>query len=323
MSNEAKTLDSITHIQEIILDSIIQEIIYNKDVHNLLLNPKLAHPYRSIVQFQINECNGKGISINEEGFQIGEPFNGDIKQAPILFLSSNPAFNFDEVSPRFFPNSGKLFVPEHIENGSKKGKKEIKPDSYDSCIKKFFLSRIQKIINGRSLHIPLKNGKTKAVPYWGCVRENTKYLLPDKILEGYKGKAKIREIMKYAVCMEIVPFRSNKENGVPNALDKCWDTFTTHLLELSRASVIVLVGNTVLDCFVKNFANNAEGTLTGRNIFRCTIGNKGRLVVKVDFSQGKFSRFKTFFSGTVITILKNAVEDSPLVKEAIRNSKGN
>ena len=297
MSNEAKTLYSI-----------IQEIIYNKDVHDLLLNPNLAHPYRSIVQF----------SINEEGFQIGEPFNGDIEQAPILFLSSNPAFNFDEVSPRFFPNSGKLFVPEHIEDGSKKGKKEIKPDSYDSYIKPFFLSRIHKIINGQSLHIPLKNGKTKAVPYWGCVRNNTKTLLPCTLLKSYKSKEKIREIMKYAVCMEIVPFRSNKERGVPDALDKCWDTFTKHLLELSKASVIVLVGNKVLDCFVKKVASDAEETLEKKNIYPCTIGGHERLVVKVDFAQGTFSNFKEFFSETVIDTLKGTVQKSSLVQKALK-----
>ena len=57
--------------------------------------------------------------IEEESFQIGEHFDNDIEHAPILFLSSNPAFTFDEVSPRYFPASGKIFIPEHIDTAKK------------------------------------------------------------------------------------------------------------------------------------------------------------------------------------------------------------
>ncbi len=67
MSDNAKTLDEV-----------IKEIVFNKDVHNLLLKPNPAHPYGDIMQFQINECIDNGTSIEEEGFQIGEPFDGDI-----------------------------------------------------------------------------------------------------------------------------------------------------------------------------------------------------------------------------------------------------
>ena len=108
MSNESKTLDTI-----------IKEIISNKDVHNLLLRPVTTHTYGEIVQFQIDECTDNGTTIEEEGFQIGEPFDGDIEHALILFLNSNPAFNFDEVSPRYFPASGKIFMPAHIDTAKK------------------------------------------------------------------------------------------------------------------------------------------------------------------------------------------------------------
>ena len=91
------------------LDDIISDVVYNKDVHNLL-----TQPYGGIVQFQIEECVNNGTSVDKEGFQIGEPFDGDIENAPILFLSSNPAFNFDEVSPRYFAASGKVFKPKHV-----------------------------------------------------------------------------------------------------------------------------------------------------------------------------------------------------------------
>ena len=68
------------------------------------------------------------------------------------------------------------------------------------------------------------------------------------------------------------------------------------------------------------------GTLDGHNICRCTIGGKERLVVKVDFAQGSFSKFQTFFDGkifdsekniTVIDALKNAVANSLFVQKAL------
>lgn len=336
MSNEPK-----------ILDTIIKEIVCNKDVHDLLLKPDVAHPYREIVQFQIDECTDNGTTIEEEGFQIGEPFDGDIENAPILFLSSNPAFNFDEVSPRYFPASGKIFMPAHIDTAKKAEysageysleeiKKKLTVPQKEMTfeeIKDFFTTRIQtsqvRKENAETLYIPLKDGGTFAVHYWGCVRNNTELLLPPALTSQWNDLSRsqrAREIMKYAVCMEIVPFRSNGEEGVDNAKNTCWDVFTKHLLALSDASVIVLVGDKVLDCFTSKIASDAMGTLDGHNICRCTIGGKERLVVKVDFAQGSFSKFQTFFDGkifdsekniTVIDALKNAVANSLFVQKAL------
>lgn len=336
MSDNAKTLDEV-----------IKEIVFNKDVHNLLLKPNPAHPYGDIMQFQINECIDNGTSIEEEGFQIGEPFDGDIEHAPILFLSSNPAFNFDEVSPRYFPASGKIFMPAHIDTAKKaefsageysleKIKKKLTVPQKEMTfeeVKEFFKTRIQtspaRNKNDQTLRIPLKDGGTVAVSYWGCVRNNTEFLLPPALTAKWTAltpSQRAREIMKYAVCMEIVPFRSNGEEGVDNAKNTCWNAVTKHLLALSGASVIVLVGNKVLNCFTSNIDTNAMGTLTGQNIYSCTIGCKQRLVVKVDYSEGAFRRFDTFFNGimfdsennvTVIQALQNAVANSSFVQKAL------
>ena len=73
------------------LDDVIREIVFNDDVSQLLSTPNAAHSYDGVVQFQVDECEDNGTSIEDEGFQIGEPFDGDIENAPVLFLSSNPA----------------------------------------------------------------------------------------------------------------------------------------------------------------------------------------------------------------------------------------
>ena len=319
------------------LDDIISDVVYNKDVHNLLTQLDLTQPYGKIVQFQIQECVKKGTSIDNEGFQIGEPFDGDIENAPILFLSSNPAFDFDEVSPRYFAASGKVFKPKHVsvtkrvkfskEDLSKEysfedvremftePQKEMSPDD----IKDFLKTRIQtspaRNDEDQTLRIPLRDGGTIAVPYWACVKNNTESLLPDDLLAGLNPSQRAREIMKYAVCMEIVPFRSSSEIGVNDELlDKCWIDFTKHLLELSAASVIVLVGNKVLNSFVSHIASGVREILEDRKVYSCKIGDKDRLIVKVDFTEGKIRKFENFFDNSVIeqlrTAVKKAVDDA-------------
>ena len=354
------------------LDDVIREIIYNLEIHDLMVNP-----YRDIVQFQGNECEGMTRTrtgrtvIEKEGFQIGEPFDGDIEKAPVLFLSSNPAFNFDEVSPRYFPSFSKIFMPEHIASAKKAGQKAGMFDkgySFEGIIKKikqmldgsrkeisfeeiqsiftvpqremtfgeireFFKTRIQtspaRNEDDETLRIPLKNGETAPVKYWTSVKNNTEVLLPSDLTDKKKGKwaglkpsERAREIMRYAVCMEIVPFRSNSEIGVnEKLLNECWEKYTKHLLALSGASVIILVGNKVLDVFTRKFGldDNAQDTLKTHGIVEISIGSNLRKVVKVDFNMGAFSRLDDtkLFSPVVLSTLCCVVAGSPFVTRAI------
>ena len=53
------------------LDDIIRDVVYNKDIHNLLKQLDLTQPYGEIVQFQIDECednDNTSINIDTEGF---------------------------------------------------------------------------------------------------------------------------------------------------------------------------------------------------------------------------------------------------------------
>ncbi len=327
------------------LDDVIREVVFNGDVHQLLLKSDATQPYGDIVQFQMDECTDNGTSIEEEGFQIGEPFDGDIENAPILFLSSNPAFNFDEVSPRYFLASSKIFMPAHIDTAKKADfsageysleeiKKKLTVPQKEMTfeeVKEFFKTRIQnspaRNKNDQTLRIPLKDGGTVAVSYWGCVRNNTEFLLPPALTAKWvtlTPSQRAREIMKYAVCMEIVPFRSSSEIGVnEKLLNECWEKYTKHLLALSGASVIVLVGNKVLDCFTSHIDPNAKGTLASSSISAQTIGGRARLVVKVDFAQGAMRLFNTFFSPADIMTLQNAVANTQIVADALKTINAN
>ena len=92
------------------IEKIASEVIYNQDICNLLQNPNNNELYKDLVDFQRKECEKHNSSIATEGFQIGEPWNGDIENAPILFLSSNPAYNFYEISPRWYWDKCSLHI---------------------------------------------------------------------------------------------------------------------------------------------------------------------------------------------------------------------
>ena len=124
--------------------------------------------------------------------------------------------------------------------------------------------------------------------------------------------------------MEIVPFRSSSEIGVnEKLLNECWEKYTKHLLALSGASVIVLVGNKVLDCFTSHIDPNAKEILAARSISTQTIGGSARLVVKVDFAQGAMRIFNTFFSAADIMTLQNAVANTQFVRDALKTINAN
>ena len=76
------------------LRDIAENIMFNGEIRKLIQNPNQDGLYRELVGFQIKQCETLDLSIEKEGFQIGEPWNGDIENAPILFLSSNPSFDF-------------------------------------------------------------------------------------------------------------------------------------------------------------------------------------------------------------------------------------
>jgi hypothetical protein len=68
-------------------------------------------------------------------------------------------------------------------------------------------------------------------------------LLPATQKTGTKPSAGyVRKLMSHAVSMEIVPFKSNNEVGVDDALETCWNNFTRHIIERASASIFVLVG---------------------------------------------------------------------------------
>ena len=270
------------------LKQIAENIMFNEEIRELIQNPNQDGLYRELVDFQIKQCETLDLSIEKEGFQIGEPWNGDIENAPILFLSSNPAFDFYEVSPRYYSDkTGNQWV---IKDG------EVM--SLDDLIK-FQCTRIQESKiedndnNKENLNKEVFNPNTGKkdylhVLYWGHTRERVECLLPDELKIFWRNKKTpaeyAREIMKYVVCMEIVPFRSNDATGVTTAvLDDCWGKFTKTILELSGASIFILVGSKAYKTFSRNlkFHASIEHNLSTGKTLELQFGERNRTIVHV------------------------------------------
>jgi hypothetical protein len=292
------------------LDNVVESIFKNEDIHELLTDITAGrspqdHPYRKLVESQRDEYSENNLNLEEQGFQVGAPWIGDIENAKILFLSSNPAFAFDENCPRYHAKTRSFKMPDG------------KPLSLEE-VKNFVCNYFQNApIHGRALHIETLGSaekRSRAVPYWGCIRNNVEALLPNSRKKPRKPlEAYVRNLMSYALCMEIVPFRSNCEIGVPEALDACWENFAQHILAHAAAPVFVLVGDKVRDAFLAKMIadeekrKNVKETLINKGIHYYRNGRE-RTVVSVEFTQGKIRRFTKYFPEETLNILKSKLQ---------------
>jgi hypothetical protein len=147
------------------------------------------------------------------GFQVPEPWSGHLSEAPILFFSSNPSISTSEAYPKG-PGNSKV------------------------SLQNFFDSRFDGywIKHGKqALEVNLKT-YGPIVKYWSSIQNRAEELLGRKARPG----------IDYALS-EIVHCKSEREEGVKEALITCANRYMMKLLSCSGAVVLVLVGDKVLN----------------------------------------------------------------------------
>jgi len=200
------------------LPQLLFDIAKCKNFLSLILVTQNNHPCNKIVDFQ--RANG---SVNLIDFQLPEPWSGDIINAPILFISSNPGFSDLELYPT-------LKWP-------------------DPMIADFFMNRFKDrgikyswVYNSTIL---LKNGKRgKSVHYWTSVKNRATELLGRTAIPGAD------------YCnTELVHCKSSGEIGVRDALPECTNRFLdgSMVTGLSGAKIIIGIGD-----FVRKYFNNSN-----------------------------------------------------------------
>lgn len=194
---------------------------------NVSVCSSMNHPCHKIVHYQTHE----GII----PFQLPEPWSGDLKNAPILFISSNPSISAVEL----FPNA----------------------KWPDNKIKDFFTNRfldrgpINSWVYQNKFKL-LKDGRSSSVKYWSSIRNRASELLGREAVPG----------TDYCVT-ELVHCKSKSEYGVKEAIHECANKFLTEIISLSNAKVIVLVG-----AFARNYATAISG-LTGVKVLTIPAPN--------------------------------------------------
>ena len=162
-----------------------------------------SHDCNAVCKFQydiIQKANGSKQEVTKAMFHVPEPWNGDLKTAEILFVSSNPSIDLDE---KKFPK----FESEEWSEDKKDG------------VVDFFSKRLESYKNN----------------YWTGIRKYTAWILevtdpswaPDKENE----EDKIKEIASRVALTEIVHCKSEKECGASEAAKTCFEKYTKKVIE--------------------------------------------------------------------------------------------
>jgi len=187
---------------------------------SLISKTSSVHPCNEIVNSQLT-VGAKHIN----DFQIPEPWNGDIINAPILIISSNPSYSKDELYPDLsWPNEmiADFFINRFKNRGANSWVKD------------------HKVLN--------KNGtRGRVVSYWTNIQKRVDELLGKNVSEPGTD---------YCIT-ELVHCKSVREIGVKKALPECTKMFLSGKQGISGACIIIAVGS-----FVRRYYNNSP-TING------------------------------------------------------------
>lgn len=213
-----------------------------------------SHPCHEVVRWQSKQWSSPILQIENSQMHRPEAWTGDIVNAPILFLSSNPSFDPEENYPNWNENEWPTAKVSDFAINRFTSNIERGYGASDGLSK----DEIDKTIgtNGQ-----LSKGK---VPYWRWARGIVAYIYGKKIEE-------VSAHSDYAMT-EIVHCKSQKEEGVKTAREKCKGKYLEPILSISKAKLIIVDGQHACenlkaifpDKFPKTWGRwNADGTLSG------------------------------------------------------------
>ena len=198
----------------------------------------------NFVGYQLKEpkmCNGNTATFTHEGFQIGSPWHGDILQAPVLFLSVNPAVTQNCLFPRW-----------HVGNNTFTFAGQGTQTKNESEVYEFFRDRLTgaHINKSGSPCAKYTNGKDFSVSYWLGMYKTMNILagipMYSRTIEDH-----CRRLMRSVLSAEIIFFGSKDSKHATDRehLLYFWEKFTVPMLEKCGAKIIFLTGGPVQRAF--------------------------------------------------------------------------
>jgi hypothetical protein len=212
-----------------------------------------AHPCHGVVDWQVREWQAIDNSlsledISRQKLQRPEAWTGDLANAKILFLASNPSFDAQEKFPTWDSTSeaweGHVWNKENVIDFAShrfvhKGVREFgaidgpSPDDSDRTL----------LIDGTV---------SKKVNHWRWVRNLTAFIL-DQSPEDTSAHSDF-------VMTEIVHCKSTYEAGVPKAIPKCSQMWLERMWTHAGARIIVIAGAKAGEEFARLYGNQLPDT---------------------------------------------------------------
>jgi len=191
-------------------------------------------PCQKIVQLQ-----------TDMSFQLPEPWSGQIDSAPILFISSNPSIDQQEMYPDDSWNSDRTIDFFHNR----------------------FTSRASWVKDG--LYALRRNGtRTPWVRFWAAARARASEILEKERNEIVPG-------IDFALT-EVVHCKSRKEEGVKEAQEFCSQRYLRSVLAISAAKIFVVYGKVARDAVRRQFGSSISDLSI--HLSSLSIGGHSRIV---------------------------------------------
>lgn len=200
------------------IPELLFEIVECGNFCRLISSCQKEHPCSKVVYLQISEnkdCENK--------YLLPEPWSGDIVNAPILVISSNPSYSCEEL----YPDSSWS----------------------ETMIADFFMNRFEDrgeqyswVYQNKVLNT--NGSRSKSVAYWSNIKNRIEELIGREPVPG-----------KDYCITEIVHCKSKGEQGVKEALKECSEKFFDKILSISGAKIIIAVGSKVRE-YLKGVKEN-------------------------------------------------------------------
>lgn len=216
--------------------ALLQEIAHCPIIAEQLANPTREHDCAPIIQVQP--------TTDLETRQLPEPWSGNLRDAPLLFLSSNPSINFQETYP--VASWPEVRIADFFQHRFGGGHTEwtlegLRPRRADGSFP-----------------------RATWVHFWAAVRARATELLNRPVVPG-----------KDYVLSEVVHCKSEREKGVWRAADFCSARYLERVVSMSAAPVIVSLGKVANYEVRQVFGLDPTAILPGP----AEVGNKERLFV--------------------------------------------
>lgn len=237
-------------------------------VAKCLQDPELKHPCSTIVRSQRSE--------NYQAHQLPEPWSGQIDQAPILFISSNPSLSGKEVFPT---------------------------GSWDDAqIVDYFQHRFgggEKVWVKAGTKSLTKDGSYKqATMFWAGVKQRAKELLQREPQPG----------LDYALT-EIVHCKSKSEHGVMEARGHCISRYFARVLSASPARVFVVLGSQARNIVQRELEIGNPPNVIGP----CEVFGRERIIAFLPHPNARQKRtFQTRFSFEELEKVRSFLQNDSL-----------